>query len=86
MQPSAESASQYLHQQGAEEYARWFLAVDPGAPEDSPARYQWPIGDFKSLHRSGLVAARDQAYKHGAPDIAEAADDVLFIFDRLTAC
>jgi hypothetical protein len=81
VQPSAESAAIHREAAGAESAARWYLAVDPDTGE-----MRLPIGDFKALHRSGLVAALDEARLHGWADIAEAADDILFLFDRLTAC
>jgi hypothetical protein len=86
VRPSADAEDKYLRQHGTEEYAQWYLALDTDAPEGSKTRYQYPIGDFNALHRSGLVAAKDQAAKYHQHDIEEAADDILFIFDRLTAC
>lgn len=81
VQPSAESAAIHREAFGAEDTARWYLAVDPDSGET-----RLPIGDFKAVHRSGLVAALDEARLHGWAEIAEAADDILFLFDRLTAC
>ncbi len=86
VRPSNEVEERYFHQLGAQEFGEWYLAVDPDAPEGSRARYQYPIGDFNAVHRSGLVAAKDLAAKYQQSDIEEAADDILFIFDRLTAC
>jgi len=86
IQPTPNAAQKYLTANGTEAYSAWFLAVDPSLPEDDPARYQWPIGDFNALHRSGLIAARDLAHKHQLAEIAGAVEDILFLFDRLTAC
>ena len=85
-QPSEQAKAQFLADHGYEEYARWFLAEDTAQPEGSPARLQLPIGDFKSVHRNGLVAARDRANKEQLDDVAEAADELLFFFDRISAC
>jgi hypothetical protein len=81
VRPSADSAAVHREAFGAENTTRWYLAVDPDSGET-----RLPIGDFKAVHRSGLVAALDEARLHGWADIAEAADDILFLFDRLTAC
>ncbi len=86
VKPSLEAESRFLDAHGLEDYSRWYLAIDPAVPEDSPARYQWPVGDFRNVHRSGLIAARDLAAQHAADEVQTAADDLLFIFDRLTAC
>jgi hypothetical protein len=86
VQPSAQAQSAYLEQHGLVAYQQWYLAINPDAPEGSPERYQLPFGDFNSLHRSGLVAARQRAEQSQSEDIQTAVDDLLFVFDRLTAC
>lgn len=86
VQPTPEAAARYAHEAGLAAYSRWYLAVDPTRPVDDPARYGLLVGDFKSVHRSALAAAQNQAIKDGQAEIAAAADDLLFIFDRLTAC
>lgn len=84
-QPSARAQADLLAR-GWDEAARWYLAIDPAAPEGSPSRLQYPLGDFKSVHRSGLIAARDAAQKQGDTTIADAAEELLFLFDRISAC
>lgn len=86
VRPSSDLEDRYLSQHGASEYAQWYLALDTDIPEGSKLRYLYPIGDFNAVHRSGLVAAKELAAKHRHSEIEEAADDILFIFDRLTAC
>jgi hypothetical protein len=86
VRPSSEVEDRYLNQHGTQEYAEWYLAIDPAAPAGSRARYQYPIGDFNAVHRSGLVAAKELAAKYQQQEIEAAADDLLFLFDRLTAC
>ncbi|MFO7320599.1 MAG: hypothetical protein DIU68_002625 [Chloroflexota bacterium] len=85
-QPSPQAVETFVRQHGLDGLRRWYLAEDPDAPEDAPERYQFPIGDFKSVHRSGLIAARDRAASQQQDSIAEAADELLFFFDRISAC
>ena len=86
VQPSETAARKFWEQQGAADYARWHLALDPAQPEGSPERYLLPLGDFKSIHRSGIVAARDRAEREGAADVRQAVEDILDLFDRMNAC
>lgn len=86
IQPSEAAARKFLDQHGAADYARWYLAVDPAQPADSPEHYLLPLGDFKSIHRSGVVAARDRADREGAVELRQAVEDILDLFDRLNAC
>lgn len=82
----SERAQAELLARGWDEARKWYLGVDPSAPEDSQDRLRFPVGDFKNIHRSGLIAARDQAVKDGDTAIGEAADELLFLFDRISAC
>lgn len=86
VRPSDSAAERFRAASRPDDYARWFLVEDTAVPADSPARFQLPIGDFNSIHRSGLMAARDYAEQHGLDDVAEAADELVFFFDRITAC
>lgn len=72
--------------QGWDDASKWYLGVDPAAPEGTQERLRYPVGDFKSVHRSGLIAARDAALKDGDTAISDAADELLFLFDRISAC
>jgi len=86
VQPSNAAARKFLEQHGAADYATWYLAIDPAQPENSAERYLLPYGDFKSIHRSGIVVARDRADREGATEVRQAVEDILDLFDRLTAC
>jgi hypothetical protein len=85
-QPSENEEKRFLDQHGWEDYGKWFLAVDNDAAEGSLARYKLPVGDFKSVHRSGLLAAKARADKNSAGDVSEAVDELIFLFDRISAC
>lgn len=85
-QPSPTAEDRYLANNGADAYASWYLAINPQAPEGSKERYLFPLGDFKSVHRSGIMAAKNSAEKAHQTDVAAAADEILDLFDRLNAC
>lgn len=78
-QPSPESEARYLSQHGEGDYARWFLVKDESG-------YKFPIGDFRKVHRSGVVAARRYAEQNQLEDVVSAADEILDLFDRMNAC
>lgn len=85
-QPSAQAARAFAREHGPDACRQWYLAEDTDCPPGAPERYQLPIGDFKSVHRSGLIAARDSAAKQQQHEIEDAADELLFFFDRISAC
>ncbi|MCK6577370.1 MAG: hypothetical protein L6Q98_04620 [Anaerolineae bacterium] len=84
--PTVGSAAAYAAEYGADEAARWYLAVNPDVPPGSPDHLLYPIGDFSNVHESGLRAARERAEVDGQAEIAAAAEDILEIFYRMNAC
>src|SRR6266516_2104761 len=55
--PSAEDENRFIEEHGFDEYSRWYLGVDDEKPEDTKGRYEFPYGDFESVHRCGLLTA-----------------------------
>jgi hypothetical protein len=72
-QPSAEEENEFIRQHGLEEYAKWHLGVDERYAENTKARYKFPYGDFKDVHRCALLAARSRAAQYRHYDIENAA-------------
>jgi hypothetical protein len=60
--------------------------VDWDAPADSEAHYQFPYGNFRKLHRSGVIAAKQLAGQNCYGDIVDGADSLLDLLDRMNAC
>lgn len=55
-QPRAEAQNSYLESHSWEEYAEWHLGLTEGATDQTKARYAFVYGDFRRLHRTGLIA------------------------------
>ena len=64
-QPSPDDENDALDHAGWDGYARWFLAEDTDENEQTKARYKFPYGDFRRVHRSGLVAAKQRGGRVG---------------------
>ena len=64
--PSAEDENEFIRLHGLNEYAKWYLGIDDEKPQDTKGAYEFPYGDFKNVHRCGLLAAESRAaqYKH----------------------
>ncbi|MFW5940490.1 MAG: hypothetical protein ACOCXI_01725 [Chloroflexota bacterium] len=80
-QPSADEESTFLERHDWNEYGKWFLAIDTGASEETKDRYNFPYGDFRRVHRDGLIAAKQRAAQYDHADIEKAADDLLQLLD-----
>jgi hypothetical protein len=55
-QPRADDQNAYLKSHSWEEYAAWHLGLTEGAADETKARYAFVFGDFRRVHRSGLIA------------------------------
>src|SRR5437588_12214376 len=76
-QPSAEEGNEFIRQHGFAEYAKWHLGIDDRHAENTKARYKFPFGDFKNIHRSALLAVKSRARQYGYIDIKNAANRLL---------
>ncbi len=81
-QPSTSVENRYLEKHGWAEYGKWFLAVDTSENEETKERYKFPYGDFKKLHRSGIIAAKQRAAQNDYGSIEKAADGLLETVDE----
>jgi hypothetical protein len=68
-----------------EAYGEWFLAIDTGASPETKDRYNFPYGDFRCVHRSGLIAAKQRAAQNEYDEIEKAADELLSLLDETKA-
>lgn len=82
VQPNAEAQNSYLERHTWDEYAQWHLGVTQGANDETKARYAFVFGDFRRVHRSGLIACvyRASEWRHKAVEVA--AHDLLQQLDR----
>jgi hypothetical protein len=71
--PSADEENEFIRLHGFGEYAKWHLGIDDRFRENTKRRYKFPFGDFKSIHRCGLLAARSRAAEYRYYDIEGAA-------------
>jgi hypothetical protein len=71
--PMAEAENEFIRVHGFAEYRKWYLGVDETHAEDTKARYKFPFGDLKNLHRCGLLAVKSRAHQFGYADIEKAA-------------
>jgi hypothetical protein len=55
--------------------------VDESADEETKERFGFPCGDFRRVHRSGLIAAKQRAAQNNYADIERAADALLTLLD-----
>jgi hypothetical protein len=82
VQPNAAAQNAYLEKHSWDEYAGWHLGLTQGANDETKGRFAFVYGDFRRVHRSGLIACvyRAAEWRHKAVELA--AHDLLQLLDR----
>jgi hypothetical protein len=72
-QPSAREENEFIALHGLQAYAKWHLGIDDEEREGTKGRYKFPYGDFRNVHRCGVLAAESRAGQYKHLDIERAA-------------
>jgi hypothetical protein len=83
VQPKAADENAYLETHSWEAYELWHLGLTEGAADQTKARYAFVYGDFRRVHRMGLIACVYRASEWRHKEIELAAHDLLQRLDRL---
>jgi hypothetical protein len=81
-QPKADDENAFLESHSWAEYAAWHLALTEGANDETKARYAFVFGDFRRVHRAGLIACVYRAAEWRHKEVELAAHDLLQHLDQ----
>ena len=82
VQPRAADQNAFLKNHGWDEYGTWHLGLTEGPADDTKARYAFVFGDFRRLHRMGLIACYYRAAEWEHREIQIAAHNLLLYLDK----
>ena len=82
VQPSAEDENAFLASHSWDDYSEWHLGLTQGASDETKARFAFVYGDFRRLHRSGLIACRYRAAEWRHKEVELAAHELLQLLDE----
>ena len=74
---AAQQENDFIRHHGFTEYSKWHLGIDAMHVQNSKARFKFPFGDFKDIHRCALLAVKSRAHQYGYSDIENAAERLL---------
>ena len=77
VQPKAADENAYLENHSWDEYAAWHLGLTEGANDGTKARYAFVFGDFRRLHRMGIIACLYRAAEWRHKEVELAAHELL---------
>jgi hypothetical protein len=85
VQPGSDAQNAFLKSHSWDEYAAWHLGLTDGATDETKGRYAFVYGDFRRVHRTGLIACvyRASEWRHKAIELA--AHDLLQRLDAASA-
>ena len=76
-QPTAETRTPSSSRTPWSEYAAWHLGLTEGATDETKARYAFVYGDFRRVHRTGLIACVYRAAEWRHKEVELAAHELL---------
>ena len=82
VQPRADDENVFLEKHGWDEYAAWHLGLTEGANDETKARFAFVYGDFRAVHRSGIIAVHFRAAEWRHKEVELAAHRLLQHLDR----
>jgi hypothetical protein len=85
VQPTAADENAFLESHSWDEYAEWHLGLTDGATAQTKSRYAFVYGDFRRLHRTGLIACHYRAAEWRHKEIELVAHDLLQLLDETSA-
>ena len=85
VQPNAREENAFLKTHSWDEYGEWHLGLTEGTSAETKARYAFVYGDFRRLHRTGLIACHYRAAEWRHKEIELAAHELLQLLDESTA-
>jgi len=82
VQPRAAEQNAFLKTHTWDDYRAWHLGLTEGATDETKARYAFVFGDFRRLHRMGLIACHYRAAEWDHKEIELAAHELLQYLDE----
>ena len=84
-QPTTEDENRFLRTHSWDEFAQWHLGLTEDATDETKGRYAFVYGDFRRVHRTGLIACvyRAAEWRHKAVELA--AHELLQRLDEASA-
>jgi hypothetical protein len=82
VQPKADDENRYLKAHSWDEYDLWHLGLSDGATDETKARYAFVYGDFRRIHRTGIIACHYRAAEWRHKEIELAAHELLQLIDK----
>jgi hypothetical protein len=82
VQPRADDENTFLESHSWDEYAAWHLGLTDDAADETKGRFAFVYGDFRRVHRTGLIACHYRAAEWRHKEIELTAHELLQRLDK----
>ena len=82
--PSADDENKFIDRAGWTEFSHWHLGVDRSEDPHTKQAYSFPYGDFRRVHRSGVISGESRAGQYDHTEIRDALKSLLELIDSET--
>lgn len=79
--PTADEENAFIEEHGWTEYSHWHLGIDKDENPETKGAYSFPFGDFRKVHRSGVISGESRAGQYGHDEIRDALRGLLELID-----
>jgi hypothetical protein len=80
--PTADEENAFIEREGWTEFRHWHLGIDDEADEETKEAYSFPYGDFRRVHRCGVISLESRAGQFDHDEIRDAAKKLLELIDE----
>ncbi|MFE1644443.1 hypothetical protein [Microbacterium sp. P01] len=79
--PSTADENAFIDKNGWTEYSHWHLGIDKSANRETKGAYTFPYGDFRKVHRSGVISGESRAGQYDHDEIRDQLRALLELID-----
>lgn len=79
--PGADEENAFIEKEGWTAYAHWHLGIDKGENPETKGAYSFPYGDFRRVHRSGVISGESRAGQYDHTEVEDALKKLLDLID-----
>ena len=80
--PSTEDENRFIEKEGWTEFRHWHLGIDRSENRETKQAYSFPFGDFRKVHRGGVIAGESRAGQYDHTEIRDALKGLLELIDE----
>ena len=80
--PTPDEENAFIEREGWTEYSHWHLGIDKSVDRQTKGAYSFPFGDFRKVHRSGVISGESRAGQYDHDEIRDALKALLDVIDQ----